>query len=57
MPVEIDILVIGPRLHQHRVTVAGGVDALLDSGVVGRDIDYGTLTDYGKTNYDNRRTT
>jgi hypothetical protein len=41
MPVEVDVLIISPRLDQHRVAVDTGVDPLLDGGIVGRDVDDG----------------
>jgi hypothetical protein len=41
MPIEVDVLHIGPWLDQYRVTVYAGVYPLLDSGVVGGDVDYG----------------
>lgn len=39
MSVEIDIFDIQARLDQYRVAVGAGVDALLDGGVVGGDVD------------------
>jgi hypothetical protein len=41
MPIEIDIFDIGRRLYKYGIAVRAGVDTLLDSGVVGGDVDDG----------------
>jgi hypothetical protein len=43
VPVEIYILVICPRLHQHGVAVGRGVYALLYGGVIEGDVDDGGI--------------
>lgn len=40
MPIEINVLVIGIRLHRHRITVNAGINPLLNRGVVAGDIDH-----------------
>jgi hypothetical protein len=50
MSIKTNILIVRPVSHQHRIAVNTGIDACLNGGVVGGDIDdsgYCCGTEYG----------
>jgi len=54
MPAEIDILDICARLYQYSIAIGAGIDTLLDSRVVGGDVDNRRPTNGKGIKYANR---